>query len=198
MTLADRLAASLSASPSSETMFLAGDDGLLSDALIQLVPAAVLIAVIDRVEPGVILTERAATLRHHAGQIAFPGGRIDPGDESPVAAALREADEEIALPPEAVRVAGVTDRYRTGTGFDITPVVAVVPPGLPLRPSEAEVASVFEVPLRHLLDPANHRPAHAMWKGRERHFHEIQWQDRRIWGATAGIIVNLSRRLAWA
>ena len=158
--------------------------------------AAVLIPITDRARPGVILTQRTETLRKHAGQVAFPGGRIDPGEDA-VTAALREAEEEIALPRAEVEVIGTGGAYRTGTGYSITPVLAVVPPDLPLVPSEAEVASVFEVPLDFLLDTANHVAARAMWQGRERHYYEITWEDRRIWGATAGIIVNLSRRLAW-
>lgn len=160
--------------------------------------AAVLIAITDRAQPGLILTQRTETLRRHAGQIAFPGGRIDPGDADAVAAALREAQEEIALPPAAVAVVGTADRYRTGTGYDVTPVIGIVPPDLALVPSEAEVASVFEVPLDFVLDPSNHREASVEWQGRMRSFYEIHWGDRRIWGATAGMIVNLSRRLAWA
>lgn len=195
MTLAARVAAALAIDPGQGAMLTRDDhdaDGREPD-----MPAAVLIALTDRPEPGVILTQRTETLRRHAGQIAFPGGRIDPGDADAVAAALREAHEEIALPPAAVAVAGVADGYRTATGFAITPVVGVVPPDLPLHPSEAEVASVFEVPLHFLLDPGNQRQASAPWRGRTRHFIEICWQDRRIWGATAAIIVNLSRRLQW-
>lgn len=198
MSIADRLAAGLVATSVPAVPFLDGDDGFIGAAPDALIPAAVLIAVTSCPEPGVILTQRATTLRRHAGQVAFPGGRIDPGDGSPVAAALREAEEEISLPTAAVQVIGTAERYRTGTGFDITPVVGVVAPDLPLHPSEAEVASVFEVPLRFLLDPANHREASAMWQGRERRYYEIEWNERRIWGATAGIIVNLARRLAWA
>lgn len=162
-----------------------------------LLAAAVLVAITDRAAPGIILTQRTDTMRRHAGQVAFPGGRIDPEDDGPVAAALREAEEEIALPRHVVDVVGTVDRYRTGTGFEVTPVLAVVPPDLMLVPSEAEVAAVFEVPLSFLLDPANHRCASAQWQGRERHFYEIMWEDRRIWGATAAMIVNLSRRLPW-
>jgi len=196
MTLALRLAEALARGDSPALPFLTGDsrDGEREEAAIE---AAVLIAVTDRPEPGVILTQRTEHLRRHAGQIAFPGGRIDPGDADAVAAALREAEEEIALPARAVTVAGIADRYRTGTGFDITPVFGVVAPDLPLIPSEAEVADVFEVPLAFLLDPANQVEASAMWRGRERRFYEICWADRRIWGATAGIIVNMSRRLRW-
>lgn len=193
MTLAERLAAAMT-SPA-ETALLSGDNEHLPphDTL---TPAAVLIPVTDRPRPGVILTQRTETLRRHAGQVAFPGGRLDPGEDA-VTAALREADEEIALPPSSVEVIGASDRYRTGTGYSITPVLGVVPPDLPLVASEAEVAAVFEVPLDFLLDVANQRENSAMWQGRERRFYELLWEDRRIWGATAGIIVNLSRRLRW-
>lgn len=156
--------------------------------------AAVLIAVTDRERPGVLLTQRTETLRRHAGQVAFPGGRLDPGEDA-VTAALREADEEIALPRSAVAIVGMSERYRTGTGFSVTPIVGVVPPDLPLHPSEAEVASVFEVPLDFLLDPANRRRATTLWQGRERSYYELLWHDRRIWGATAGMIVNLAAQL---
>lgn len=159
-------------------------------------PAAVLVAVVDRPEPTVILTVRPETMRRHAGQIAFPGGRIDPGDDGPVAAALREAEEEIALPPSAVEVIGLADRYRTITGFEVTPVVGVVPPGLPLEPHPGEVADVFEAPLYYLLRPEHQLVRTAMWRGRERSYYEIDYEGRRIWGATAAMIVNLRRRLA--
>jgi 8-oxo-dGTP pyrophosphatase MutT (NUDIX family) len=193
MTLAEKLAAALVSDET--TALIAGDDGDLSggDALTE---AAVLVAVTDRAHPGVILTQRTETLRRHAGQVAFPGGRLDPGEDA-VTAALREAEEEIALPREAVEVIGASDRYRTGTGFCVTPVIGVVPPDLPLVASEAEVAAVFEVPLDFLLDAANHRPRSATFQGRERAYVELLWGERRIWGATAGMIVNLSRRLRW-
>jgi 8-oxo-dGTP pyrophosphatase MutT (NUDIX family) len=197
VTLAERLAAALTADVAPDLPYLTGDHHHFATDDVP-TRAAVLVAVTDRAEPGVILTQRTETLRKHAGQVAFPGGRVDPEDADVIAAALREADEEIALPPAEVRIAGIADRYRTGTGYDITPVVGVVPPDLPLRASEAEVASVFEVPLRFLLDPANHIAASAMWQGSERRFIEINWGDRRIWGATAAMIVNLSRRLRWA
>jgi len=158
-------------------------------------PAAVLVAVTDRAEPGVLLTLRQPHLRRHAGQIAFPGGRVDPGDPDMVAAALREAQEEIGLDPARVEIAGTSDIYRVGTGFAVTPVVGVVPPDLPLAPHEAEVAAVFETPLAFLLAPGNHVLKSTIWEGRERRFHEIQWEERRIWGATAGMIVNLAARL---
>ena len=159
------------------------------------VAAAVLVAITDRPEPGVLLTLRQPHLRRHAGQIAFPGGRVDAGDEDAVAAALREAQEEIGLDPALVDVVGMSDTYRVGTGFAVTPVIGVVPPDLPLAPHEAEVAAVFETPLAFLLAPGNHVLKSMTWEGRERRFHEIQWEDRRIWGATASMIVNLARRL---
>ncbi len=198
MSLVDRLAEALERGRRAQPVLLTGDYRELevrNDA--DLTPAAVLVAVTDRPQPGVILTQRTETLRKHAGQIAFPGGRIDAG-ETAIQAALREADEEIALPPAAVSLVGEVDRYRTVTGFTVTPVLGVVPPDLPLVPSEAEVASVFEVPLDFLLDPANQVEASAEWQGTTRHFYEIRWADRRIWGATAAMIVNLSRQLAWA
>lgn len=193
-TLAERLAAALVSAH--ETALLSGDNDDLP-AHEALTSAAVLVPITDRERPGVILTQRTETLRKHAGQVAFPGGRMDPGEDA-VTAALREAEEEIALPRSAVEVIGVSDRYRTGTGYSITPVIGVVTPDLPLVPSEAEVASVFEVPLDFLLDVANHREASAMWQGRERFYYEMLWEERRIWGATAGMIVNLARRLRWA
>lgn len=197
MTLADRLRHALDAGNAADTVLLTGDhvDGdAVMDAPMQ---AAVLIAVTERPAPGVLLTRRTDTLSRHPGQVAFPGGRIDPGDSGPVAAALREAEEEIALPVGAVRVVGVADRYRTITGFEVTPVIGVIPPDLVLKPSEAEVAAVFEVPLDFILDSANHLEATVEFQGRNRHYYEILWDGHRIWGATAAMIVNLSRRLRW-
>jgi 8-oxo-dGTP pyrophosphatase MutT (NUDIX family) len=161
-------------------------------------PAAVLVPIVDRPEPTVILTLRPETMRKHPGQISFPGGRIDPGDDGPVAAALREAEEEIGLPPDRVEVIGIADLYRTVTGFEVTPVVGIVPPDLPLRPHPGEVAAMFEAPLRYLLDPAHQQARSAIWRGQERHYYQIDYEGRRIWGATAAMIVNLSRRLVLA
>ena len=159
--------------------------------------AAVLIAITERTEPGLILTQRPDTMRRHAGQVAFPGGRVDPGDADAVAAALREADEEVALPVSAVDVIATLASYRTVTGFDIVPVVGVIPPDLPLVPHDREVAAVFEVPLGFVLDAANHAECSVVMGGTTRAYIEMMWGERRIWGATAAMLVNLAARLQW-
>lgn len=192
MTLAARLRAALDADYREDAI---ADDDFNRPRADGLAAAAVLIAVTDRPEPGVLLTLRQGNLRRHPGQISFPGGRVDPGDSDAIAAALREAEEEIGLPAAAVDVVGRTQTYCTGTGFEVVPVIGVVPPDLPLAPHEIEVAAVFEVPLAFLLERANHRRGTLEVDGRVRTFHEITWQDRRIWGATAGMIVDLGRRL---
>jgi 8-oxo-dGTP pyrophosphatase MutT (NUDIX family) len=193
MSVARRLRIELAAAPSQPP--LEGDLPELRAAAE--LHAAVLIAITDRPQPGVILTVRREHLRTHAGQIAFPGGRIDPGEDA-VAAALREAHEEILLDPANVEIIGAIDPYRTVTGYVVTPVVGVIPPDLPLQPHEHEVADWFEASLGFLLDPANHHQRSALFQGRERHYYEIEWQGRRIWGATAAMIINLSRRLQWS
>lgn len=199
MTLATRLRHALEAVDHDQLVLLTGDD---RDADVRgtsaLYEAAVLIAITDRASPGLILTQRHDDMRNHAGQVAFPGGRIDPTDTDAVAAALREAHEEIALSPDQVEVVGIADRYRTVTGFDVTPVVGVVRPDIALIANEAEVSDIFEVPLDFVLEPGNHLEASVEWQGRDRHYYEILWEDRRIWGATAAMLVNLSRRLQWA
>ena len=191
MTLAERLLAALDR-PASEPL-LAGDDYLAAPGPR---PAAVLMAITDLAEPGVILTVRHAGLRTHAGQIAFPGGRIDPGEDA-TAAALREAWEELALEPAAVEPVAALDPYRTMTGFAITPVIGVVAPDLPLTPHEPEVADWFEAPLAFLIDPANQRRESLLFEGETRHYYRIDWNGRNIWGATAAMLVNFSRRLQW-
>lgn len=173
-------------------------DGLLSDARFASgapIPAAVLIAVTDCAEPGVILTQRPRGMRDHPGQVAFPGGKIDEGEDA-VTAALREAEEELALPREQVRVIGTSDIYETGTGFAVTPVLGVVPPGLDLVPNPAEVDAWFEAPLALLLEPANWTTREVMWRGAMRRYLELDYDGFRIWGVTAAIIANLARRIA--
>ena len=198
MNLAGRLRDALERGHGRSPILIAGDVLDEEQAGHGITPAAVLVAVVDRPEPTLILTLRPETMRKHPGQISFPGGRIDPGDDGPVAAALREAEEEIGLPPSAVEVIGLADVYRTITGFEVTPVVGIVPPDLPLVPHPGEVAALFEAPLHYLLDPAHQRERSAIWRGRERHYYEIDYEGRRIWGATAAMIVNLSRRLVLA
>jgi 8-oxo-dGTP pyrophosphatase MutT (NUDIX family) len=193
MSLAERLRDALEKGRGRSPELLAGD--FLEQTGPVSVPAAVLVAVVDRELPTVILTERPETMRKHPGQISFPGGRIEPTDSGPIAAALREAEEEIGLSPAEVEVIGEADLYRTITGFEVTPVIGVVRPGLDLRPDPREVAGMFEAPLDFLLDPARQSMRSVMFEGRERHYYEIMWGERRIWGATAAMIVNLSRRL---
>jgi 8-oxo-dGTP pyrophosphatase MutT (NUDIX family) len=192
VTLAERVRAAL-AEPG-KVPPVAGD--LPEQRSLASLAAAVLIAITDRGDPGVILTVRREHLRTHAGQIAFPGGRIDEGEE-PVAAALREAREELGLDPAVVDLAGRLDEYRTVTGYVVTPVIGVIPPDLPLQPHEHEVADWFEAPLAHLLDPANQQLETAVFAGLERRYWQIEWNGRHIWGATAAMLINLSRRLRW-
>lgn len=193
MSLADTLRDALEAGRQRSPVLIPGD--VLEGEGTGITPAAVLVAVIDRPDPGVILTLRPETMRRHAGQVSFPGGRIDPGDHDAIAAALREAEEEIGLPRGEVEVLGTADVYRTVTGFEVTPVVGIVPPGLTLVPHPGEVAAVFEAPLHYLLDPAHQQVRTAEWRGKMRTYYEIEWEGQRIWGATAAMIVNLSRRL---
>jgi len=159
-------------------------------------PAAVLVPLVDRADGlTVLLTERTAHLHAHAGQISFPGGAFEPGDADAVAAALRETEEEVGLAPEQVEVVGRLDTYVTRTGFEVTPVVGLVRPPVLLRPDPFEVADVFEVPLDFILDPA--RPArHSLeFLGRPRFFYAFPYENRYIWGATAGMLYNLQEVL---
>jgi 8-oxo-dGTP pyrophosphatase MutT (NUDIX family) len=157
--------------------------------------AAVLIPITDRPDPGVILTQRPNWLRSHAGQVAFPGGKIDESDADPVDAALREAEEELALQRQHVSVLGTADIYHSGSGYRIAPIVGVIPPDLPLVANPDEVEDWFEVPLDFLLNPANLEKKEAIWQGQNRQYYDMDWQGRRIWGVTAGIIANLARRI---
>ena len=192
MNLANRLREALGRPPSEP--LLTGDD--ISAAPVP-TPAAVLIAITDRPDPGVILTVRHADPRTHAGQVAFPGGRIDLGEDAS-AAALREAWEELGLDQASVEPVAALDPYRTITGFCVTPVVGVIAPNLPLAPHEPEVADWFEAPLGFLIDPTNQRRESVLFEGRQRHYYRIDWNGRNIWGATAAMLVNLSRRLQWS
>ncbi len=162
--------------------------------------AAVLIAVTDRPGhpegPGVLMIHRPTTMRAHPGQAAFPGGKIDHG-ETPVEAALREAHEELGIDPGQVRVVGETDLFLTGTGYAITPVLAVVPGDIAITPNPAEVAQWFEPPFGYMLDPANQHRRAAEWSGRRGEYVEIIWSGHRVWGVTGGIVANLAHRVAW-
>lgn len=160
--------------------------------------AAVLISFVDRPDPTILLTRRTEHLSNHAGQVAFPGGRVDPDDADIYAAAVREAQEEIGLDPAIPHVIGTSTPYLTGTGFHVVPVVAVIPPDLPLVPQEQEVAAIFEVRADILFNPANFSRRSVEWKGRMRSFYEIAGSDEYIWGATAGMIVSLGQRLGLA
>jgi len=171
------------------------DERYLGDT-VQHRAAAVLIPITDRAEPGVILTQRPNWLRSHAGQVAFPGGKVDDTDENSIFAALREAEEELNIPPARVEVIGVADTYYSGSGYSIAPVVGIIPPDLELQPNPQEVEDWFEVPLAFLLDPANSIKKETNWNGQQRSYYDMQWGERRIWGVTAGIIANLVRRLA--
>jgi 8-oxo-dGTP pyrophosphatase MutT (NUDIX family) len=158
-------------------------------------PAAVLIPVVDRHEPTVLLTLRTADLASHAGQIAFPGGKIDPHDETPLAASLREANEEIGLDPGLVDPIGYLDLYLTFSGFRILPLVARLDPRYRLALNASEVAEAFEVPLAFLMTTGNHVRKSREWKGITRHYYEILYETRQIWGVTAGILRNLQERI---
>lgn len=157
--------------------------------------AAVLVPVVARAEPTILLTLRSPNLSHHAGQVAFPGGRVDPGDRDEHAAALREAQEEVGLDARLVRHLGYLDGYLSETGFWIVPVVGLVDPAYRLTLNPAEVAEAFEVPLDFLMSPRNHERHSREWKGTLRHFYVMPYEGRKIWGATAGMLRNLYERV---
>lgn len=166
-----------------------GNKGLLR-------PAAVLVPIIEHASgETVLLTRRTEHLNNHAGQVSFPGGRVEEVDAGPVETALRETHEEIGLPASRVEIIGGLDVYETGTGFSVTPVVGMVEPGFTLTLDEFEVAEAFEVPLDFLLDPANHKLESGVWKGIERHYWVMPYKHYEIWGATAGMLINLYQKL---
>jgi len=187
----DRLRASLLREPvAGDFIQEDGGEGL------SLTPAAVLFPIVQR-DGGqtVLLTQRTAHLKDHGGQISFPGGRVETEDRTPVHTALRETEEEIGLAREHVEVLGFLPEYRTGTGFRVTPVVALVTPPFDLALDPFEVAEAFEVPLAFLLDPANHKRHSLHYRGALRHFFAMPYGDYFIWGATAGMIRSLTERL---
>jgi 8-oxo-dGTP pyrophosphatase MutT (NUDIX family) len=158
-------------------------------------PAAVLVPVVDRAEPTVLLTQRAAHLPQHPGQISFPGGKIEPSDETPLAAALREAREEVGLDARFVEPIGYLDLYMTTQGYRIVPAVARIAPDYRLTLNLAEVDEAFEVPLDFLMQPANHQKHSRDWEGIKRYYFAIPFEQRHIWGITAGILRNLYERI---
>jgi 8-oxo-dGTP pyrophosphatase MutT (NUDIX family) len=177
-----------------------GDSG--NDRMLEIVaqeqpvrPAAVLIPVVDRSDPTVLLTQRSPHLSSHAGQISFPGGKIDATDESPLDAALREAEEEVGLAREFVEPVGYLDLYGTAFGFRILPTVAKVKPGFTLKINESEVVDAFEVPLAFLMNPENHEIHTKEFRGLERSYYAMPFAERYIWGATAGILRVLYERI---
>ena len=158
-------------------------------------PAAVLIAVVDHPEPTILLTQRSTHLNDHAGQIAFPGGKIDATDSSPLDAALREAEEEVGLSREFVEPLGYLDLYGTAFGFRILPTVARVRPGFELAINHSEVDDAFEVPLSFLMNPVNHQVHSKEFRGLERSYYAMPFAERYIWGATAGMLRVLYERI---
>ncbi len=158
--------------------------------------AAVLVPIVNhRSGPTVLLTKRTEHLRSHAGQVSFPGGKIDDNDSGPIAAALRETREEIGLGTDYIDVRGRLETYQTSTGFAVTPIVAIVKPGFTLTLEECEVEEAFECPLAFLRDRNNHQKRSGVWKGIERHYYAMPYNGFYIWGATAGMIVNLCDHL---
>lgn len=158
-------------------------------------PAAVLVPIVMRPVLTVLLTQRTETLSKHAGQISFPGGRMDPEDRDAVDTAMREAQEEIGLEGRYIEPVGFLDGYRTGTGYHVTPVVALIDPGFTLQLAADEVAEAFEVPLTFLMEPLNHQRHSREWRGRVRSYWAMPYEERYIWGATAGMLKNLHARM---
>jgi 8-oxo-dGTP pyrophosphatase MutT (NUDIX family) len=169
--------------------------GMRPETARTLIPAAVLLPIVKRSNPTVLFTQRTATLARHAGQVSFPGGRVNDDDSSLVRTALRETTEETGIAAEFVSVAGFLEPYETGTGFAILPVVGQLSDGFTLSPNPAEVADVFEVPLDFLLDPVNRERQAANWQGRRREFYAYTYEGHYIWGATAAILVEFAARM---
>ena len=198
MTLAELRRRFAAAAPGAESLY--GDEGPRPERE-TLTPASVLIPIVARGPAAsagltVIFTQRAAHLKDHSGQVSFPGGRVAAADPSPEATALRESHEEIGLDSARVEILGRLPEYHTRTGYRITPVVGVVAPPFELTPDASEVEDIFEVPLAFLLDPANHQRHSREWQGELRWFFAMDYSGRTIWGATAGMLVNLYRHLA--
>ncbi len=195
------LAALKNTAPASDPVeaALAGDLPKRARKLIRqesLVPAAVLIPLVGASDTEVILTRRSDHLKHHAGQISFPGGRLEKQDAGPLAAALRESEEEIGLDPAYVEIAGFLTPYITITGFVVTPVVGFLRHGYTVKPDQVEVDDVFKVPIAHLLNPENWVRRNREFMGMPVTYHEIHWQDRNIWGATAAMLIGFSKLLS--
>ena len=193
--LRERLSRVLPTAPAEAVAAPAASDDAMDLVRGPLVPAAVLVAIVQGPAPGVLLTKRTAHLAQHGGQVAFPGGRIDPSDLSPEAAALREAQEEVGLDPAQAELLGRLPDYVTGTGFRVTPVLALLPPALDLRPAPDEVEAVFQLPLAVLLDPDAPQRRRAEFRGRMREFWVWPHPEHHVWGATAAILVHLAHRL---
>ncbi|MEM8787435.1 MAG: CoA pyrophosphatase [Pseudomonadota bacterium] len=190
----DRLSRALTAAPARSSDF---DLSAAGGGAVPLRPAAVLVPLIDRPQGlSVLLTRRSPTLRHHPGQIAFPGGKQDAGDRDLWATALREADEEVGLDPTSVAPMGRLDRHETVTRFDVEPHVGLIPADAPLRIDRREVAEAFEVPLEAVLDAGRYQVHSRLWQGRERRYYAVPYGPYYIWGATARILKGLADRVA--
>jgi 8-oxo-dGTP pyrophosphatase MutT (NUDIX family) len=191
------ITARLASSPPLEELLTADDlEKQHENSLQSLKAAAVLLLVVNHAgDPAVVFTQRTAHLADHAGQISFPGGRCDEDDRTPERTALREAEEEVGIPADRIEILGRLPEYRTSTGYAVTPIVGWAEPPLAYRPDPHEVADVFEVPLAFLLDARNHRHESAFYKGRMRRYWAMQYGERFIWGATAGMLVTFHRIL---
>lgn len=175
--------------------YITEDESDLVKAPDALTKAAVLIAITNRANPTVILTQRPTWLRDHAGQVAFPGGKMDAEDKDICHTALREAHEELSIKPNNVDIIGQCPEYCTGSGYRITPVIGIIPPDIEIAANADEVESWFETPISFLFDAQNLEKKSAIWNGQNRSYYDMQWREYRIWGVTAGIIANMARRM---